>query len=324
MADYRLSSGLRGKGGMLVLAALSGLISSCGKEKLSDKAGEKMQDFIVSISTYARGLDPDFIVVPQNGPELAFAYLDPDDGLDPAYMEAVDGFGNEEVFYDGTLNIDPERLAMLQLLRPFKPVLVADYVTDDNNVPDVIARNQAEGFLSFPRTSDNYDYIKIPALIVDENDQDISTLAEVRNYLYLISTDNFSTKEDMLAALAVTNFDLLILDLFFDDEALTLAETSALKTKANGGRRLVISYINVGAAENYRYYWNEDWKLHRPNWLKKPYEGYEDEIWVKFWREEWREIIYGNDGSYIKKIVDAGFDGAYFDNVEGYYFLYFD
>ncbi|MBL0317621.1 MAG: hypothetical protein IPP69_18435 [Flavobacteriales bacterium] len=44
---------------------------------------------------------------------------------------------------------------------------------------------------------------------------------------------------------------------------------------------------------------------------------------MKFWNKEWQEIIYGNDASYTKKILDAGFDGAYLDNVEAFYFLYF-
>jgi cysteinyl-tRNA synthetase len=64
--------------------------------------------------------------------------------------------------------------------------------------------------------------------------------------------------------------------------------------------------------------------LHHPDWLKKKYDGYVDEIWVEFWNDEWKSIIYGNDNSYIKKIINAGFDGAYLDNVEGYYSLYFD
>jgi len=60
-----------------------------------------------------------------------------------------------------------------------------------------------------------------------------------------------------------------------------------------------------------------------PLFIKRKYEGYDDEYWVRFWKPEWHKIIYGNDDSYIKKILDAGFDGAYLDNVEAYYFLYF-
>ena len=85
---------------------------------------------------------------------------------------------------------------------------------------------------------------------------------------------------------------------------------------------MLIAYVNVGAAENWRYYWQDKWKLHRPAWLKKEYDGYDDEIWVKFWDKDWKNIIYGNDDSYMKKIIDVGFDGAYLDNVEAYYYLY--
>ena len=53
----------------------------------------------------------------------------------------------------------------------------------------------------------------------------------------------------------------------------------------------------------------------RPAWLKKEYDGYPDEYWVKFWKKDWKEIIYGNDASYTKKLLNAGFDGAYLDDV---------
>jgi len=64
--------------------------------------------------------------------------------------------------------------------------------------------------------------------------------------------------------------------------------------------------------------------LHIPHWLRKKYEGYGDEYYVKFWAPEWRQIIFGNDNSYLKKIIDAGFDGAFLDNVEAYYAIYYN
>jgi len=80
--------------------------------------------------------------------------------------------------------------------------------------------------------------------------------------------------------------------------------------------------MNIGAAENWRYYWYGNWIINDPVWIKKNYAGYEDEFYVQFWHQDWQNIIYGNDESYLKKIVDAGFDGVYLDNVEAYYFLY--
>lgn len=41
-------------------------------EKRSDKAGEKMQQFVINISNYSRQHDSDFIIIPQNGVSLRF------------------------------------------------------------------------------------------------------------------------------------------------------------------------------------------------------------------------------------------------------------
>lgn len=32
----------------------------------------------------------------------------------------------------------------------------------------------------------------------------------------------------------------------------------------------------------------------------------------------WQAIIYGNDNSYLKKIIDAGFDGVYLDIIDAF------
>jgi len=93
---------------------------SCSKEKLSDKAAEKMQDFVVSISNYARSFDSDFIIIPQNGIELAFKNTDPNEGEHPLYMAAVNGFGVEELFYNSNYSPDNERLEILRQLKASK------------------------------------------------------------------------------------------------------------------------------------------------------------------------------------------------------------
>ena len=308
----------------IILVIIFFITVSCSKQKLSDKAGLRMQEFVENISSYAKGLKPDFIIIPQNGPELAFQELDYENGLDNSYINAIDGIGIEELFYNGTYSPDNYRLDLLRKIAVKKPVLVSEYVNSNSDIIEAYKKDSAEGFVCFVRTKNNYYYSQIPDTIFEENSNDITKLNQVKNYLYLINYDNFPSKRAFIDSVKQTNYDLILMDLFFNDVAFTKQEITELKTKANGGKRLVISYINIGAAENYRYYWQDDWRLHHPRWLKKPYEGYEDEIWVKFWKDDWQEIIYGNDDSYIKKIIDAGFDGAYLDNVEAYYFLYFD
>lgn len=308
---------------LILIFTLTATLLSCSKEKRSDKAAEKMQDFVISISNYAREQDSDFIIIPQNGTELAFNNIDPNNGLNSTYMAAINGFGVEELFYNGTYSLDNERLSMLQQLKTSKKIMVAEYVTDNSNISDAINQNYNEGFICFPRTSSNYHYLQMPDSIIHPNTTDITNLSLAQNYLYLISTDNYSSKQDMINAISATNFDVVLIDLFFNGTEFTSSEINLLKTKANGGQRLVISYINIGSAEKFRYYWKKGWGLHHPLWLKRKYDGYEDEFWVKFWKKDWQDIIYGNDNSYMKKILIAGFDGAYLDNVEAYYFLYY-
>jgi len=300
------------------------ILCSCSKEKRANEAALKMQQFVVDISQYARSLDPDFVIIPQNGPELAFNDAEPENELNQEYLAAIDGMGMEEIFYFETFSPDEYRLDMLRKLVPLKKIMVSEFVNSASLLPDALQRNYNEGFICFVRNSDNYYYTKIPDTIPFENSNNISTLADAQNYLYIINSENYASKQNFLSAIDATNFDVILIDLFFEETAFTTAEINELKTKANGAQRLVIAYMNVGSAENYRYYWQDDWKLHNPNWIKKKYDGYEDEFWVEFWNEDWQKIIFGNNDSYTKKIIDAGFDGAYLDNVEAYYFLYFN
>ena len=284
-----------------------------------------MQDFVINISKYFRSYDSGFVVIPQNGEELAFTDLDKESGLNMDYVNACDGMGVEELFYNGDLSVDDYRLDLLRTAKSQLKIMVADYLNDNSNLADDIQRCQNEGFICFPRVSSNYYYNEIPDSVINEDTLDVNKLADAQNYLYVIGlNDKYTNKDSLIAALAQTNWDVIIMDLFFADSPLLKTDVEQLKTKANGGKRLVIAYMNIGSAENYRYYWQDDWKLHHPSWLKKPYEGYEDEIWVKFWDQDWQDIIYGNDDSYAKKIIDAGFDGVYLDNVEAFYNLYFD
>jgi len=312
---------------LFAIIPLLGILNSCngdGEVDVSENA-IKMQEFIEGISKYAKVEKgkPGFIIIPQNGSELAFWETDLHEGIMPSYINAIDGLGIEELFYNdkGNYKPDRERLDLLDAIKlnyPEKTIMVADYVKDENGRLDSIAKNSARGFISFPRARNNYDYIYIPAETpTDVNSDNISALSDARNYLYLISTDNFTSRTDMITKIKATNYDVVLIDLFFDEHAFTPPEIDELKTKADGGSRLVIAYVSIGSAENYRYYWQTGWKRGNPSWLKKNYEGYPDEFWVEYWDPAWQDIIY----DYIDKIIAAGFDGAYLDNVEAYYFL---
>jgi len=111
----------------------------------------------------------------------------------------------------------------------------------------------------------------------------------------------------------------VIIDLF-DDDGVSLShnDVSSLKVKEDGGRRLVIAYMSIGEAEDYRYYWKPEWKADPPTWLEAENPNWEGNYEVRYWDPDWQRIIYGNDDSYLKRIIDAGFDGVYLDIIDAF------
>src|SRR5204863_10007565 len=98
----------------------------------------------------------------------------------------------------------------------------------------------------------------------------------------------------------------LIIDPFIDDATVTPADVKRLQVKANGGRRLVLCYVSIGEAEDYRTYWQDGWKPGRPAFL-----GPEDSDWkgtcaVRYWDPAWQTIIGGGPRSYMAKVLAAG------------------
>jgi cysteinyl-tRNA synthetase len=202
-------------------------------------------------------------------------------------------------------------------------VLTIDYCNSHDKMDDSYTQNDLKGYISFAAPERNLNVIPdYPPQPFHANSNDIATLAAVKNFLYLINPENFATKQDFIDAVSATNYDLIVMDCFFNDSEYTVPEIAQLKTKQNGGKRLVVSYMSIGEAEDYRYYWQDGWSAHPPEWLEKENPDWEGNYKVKYWHEEWQEIICGTNSSYLKRILDAGFDGVYLDIIDA--FEYFE
>ncbi|MFD2532796.1 endo alpha-1,4 polygalactosaminidase [Gracilimonas halophila] len=119
-----------------------------------------------------------------------------------------------------------------------------------------------------------------------------------------------------------TNYDVLIIDAFYNENLYTEQDMARLRQKKNGGTRMVISYMSIGEAEEYRYYWQNSWRVGNPDWLFSENPNWPGNYKVKYWDENWQAIIYGDEDSYLQKIIDSGFDGVYLDIIDG--FQYFE
>ncbi|HEX6426103.1 MAG TPA: endo alpha-1,4 polygalactosaminidase [Niastella sp.] len=298
-----------------------------GKIAAAVDTDQEMRTFIQDLSAYARQQKPGFLIVPQDGLSMLSSNGTNTGTPVASYLAAIDGVGQEEVYFgydneDDTAtpaSASNEYQRMLRFAESNgKPALVTDYCTTPWKIDTSYARNFRNGFASYAATARELDNIAT-ATPYNVHAGNVNSLSDAKNFLYLINPQHYLTKKEYLDALRATNFDVFILDGFFndDDSALSAAEVQSLKIKANGGKRIVLAYVAVGHAEDYRGYWNPDWLTNPPAWL----HIVEDPNWegnypVRYWMPEWKSIVYGNNTSYIKRFTNTGFDGAYLDTYD--------
>jgi cysteinyl-tRNA synthetase len=105
--------------------------------------GRKMVDLIIRISEYAKQARPDFLIYPQNSPELRHH---------TGYTKAIDGIGMEELFFLATdepcdKDFCAENLREAKALRDAgKTVVAIDYATDPDNIASACRKHRDEKF----------------------------------------------------------------------------------------------------------------------------------------------------------------------------------
>jgi cysteinyl-tRNA synthetase, unknown class len=321
----------------LILLALSG----CHKEKTAPAPNDlfqevnyrnEMRQFVIGISTYARGIDQNFIIIPQNGQELCTTDGSADGTLETAYLDAIDGQGREELYY-GFDNNDDEATPS-EYTENWKPyldrmhengttILVTDYCSSALHVDQSTMLNESSNFLSFAANARDLNLIpNYPALPTGYNNAAITSMEQANNFLYIINPDQYTNKNAFLNALARTNYDIIIMDAFFDDQPFDPSDLEQIRYKSNGGQRLLIAYMSIGEAEDYRFYWDNEWTLTSPEWLGSNNPDWPGNYKVEYWNPNWQSIIYGNQQSYTHQILEMGFDGAYLDIIDA--FEYFE
>ncbi len=285
---------------------------------------QKMRELVIALSKAAKKHNPEFLVIGQNALELVTINGTPTGKVALDYMHALDATGIEELFYgyenkDGVKTPPKITQYFLSYLTIFtrykKPVLVIDYPKTATQAQDSFKRSSQKGFISFQT---NRACSIIPSWMFNQNEDPVRRLSHAKNFLYLINPEKFKSKDEFVQLLSHTWYDVLIVDAFFWDEMLTKKDVAQLQKKPNGARRLVIAYMSIGEAEDYRYYWKDEWKKNKPAFLEKENPEWKGNFKVRYWDKQWHKIVYGAGeeefgNSYSGKIVNAGFDGVYLD-----------
>lgn len=99
--------------------------------------------------------------------------------------------------------------------------------------------------------------------------------------------------------------------------AWTPDDVQRMKRKPDGGKRIVLSYFSIGEAESYRFYWRPEWSQgDHPAWYVAENCAWPRNYMVRFWHDSWKDIIFRNSDSFLRRIINAGFDGVYLDRVD--------
>ena len=130
--------------------------------------------------------------------------------------------------------------------------------------------------------------------------------------------------------------DLIVIDSSKDGSgkgAFTPAEVTLIKNR-DGAQSVIVSYISVGEASDYRDHWADNWTTYSdadqraggtptadaPAWLGAWNEQWPNSRKVRYWDKAWQDIIFNDKKTgWLDGIVAAGFDGAYLDIIDGYY-----
>ena len=257
------------------------------------------------------------IIISQNGNELYFK----NNKIDENFFKITDGTTQESLYYGDTLkfNVATSKEAnneLLKLLLPIrkkgKLIFVINYGKGEKK------RN----FLKQESLKTNLINELLPSFVLndfykpinDYNTNDIHSLNEVKNYLCLLNPEKFSSMDEYYQALKNTNYDLLLIEVSYDNIFFNREQIEGLKVKKNGGKRIVIAYLSIGEAEDYRFYWKKEWNKNKPDWIVSENENWSGNYIVKYWKPEWKEIIK----EYQKKLDEIGVDGYLLDTLDSY------
>ena len=150
-------------------------------------------------------------------------------------------------------------------------------------------------------------------------------LSAVEFWAYNIQDVSSARQYDELVG---THFDMYVLEVVttevgeedFDIAGL-VRDIRQHNIQTRGVNPIVLAYIDVGQAEDWRWYFESSWGIGNPDWIvgDDP-DNWEGNYPVAFWDDVWENIvIYGHEGrSHIESSLQAGFDGVYMDWVEAF------
>lgn len=139
---------------------------------------------------------------------------------------------------------------------------------------------------------------------VQEKEEQVEIMIEEE----AINTFHYQLQSTSYDQLKNLDADILVIDI--DDSELTAEQVKSIKESG----KMVLSYLSIGEAEDYRDYWQEHWDENPPSFLLEENPEWEGNYNVKYWDMTWQSIILNK----LDDIIAKGYDGVYLDRVDAY------
>jgi len=147
-------------------------------------------------------------------------------------------------------------------------------------------------------------------------------LSGVRSWAYQIQG---LEENGAVTALVDSPYDLVVIEptrTIIESEGF---DTAGLVRALHERGKLVLAYIDIGEAEDYRTYWAGEWEAPTEDEPGAPDflvtvdpDGWSGNYPVAYWDERWKDIVIYGGGSMLSQVLADGFDGVYLDWIEAY------
>jgi uncharacterized protein (TIGR01370 family) len=192
-------------------------------------------------------------------------------------------------------------------------VLSLDRCDDDARVRQAGADADRDHVLDFAAAADTHLDRVPPGHPRHENAAPIDALTQARDWLPMLDGGRYATAFQWMKALDHTNYDVVVVNVMHRGTGpLTKADIAALKYKALGAPRLVLAELPIGLAFDNQWYWKKGWGIGDPSFLVAIDPDRPGAYIANLADPAWEEIL----GKYISGIMDLGFDGVMFDDVD--------
>jgi cysteinyl-tRNA synthetase len=132
-------------------------------------------------------------------------------------------------------------------------------------------------------------------------------------------------EEGAIDALVASDYELVVVEPVRSQKEAEEFDTAGMVAHLHDEGKLVLAYLDVGEAEDYRTYWGDDWiapsadEPGEPDFLVTVDPGgWSGNYPVAFWDERWKNVVIHDENSLMDMVLDDGFDGVYLDWIEAY------